>query len=163
MSKQLPYYKMYPADADSDERFRLMNMEERGLYWTLLNHAWINDGIPFETDKLARLVGISEDLFKQLWRIVGECFYLDGVRLRNKRQEAERVQARQGGAHRLVRVGQGSIPDEVLEIALGTAAEVIDVIEGLVQGRLEATLAVELRPSPRDDLRVVGGPGNAFV
>lgn len=86
---------MYPADAEADERFRLMSLEQRGLYWTLLNHAWINDGIPFETSKLCKLVGISEPDFLRIWSIVGECFYLDNGRLRNKRQELEREAAKE--------------------------------------------------------------------
>jgi uncharacterized protein YdaU (DUF1376 family) len=92
--KQLPYYKFYPADAESDERFKFMSLEERGLYWTLLNHSWVNDGIPFETLRLSRLCGISEDHFKTLWKVVGECFYLDNGRLRNKRLEEERAKAK---------------------------------------------------------------------
>lgn len=90
---KLPYYKMYPADADSDERYRLMTMEERGLYWTLLNLAWVNDGLPFETVQLAQLVGLPETDLRRLWRVVGECFFLDGKRMRNKRQEDERAKA----------------------------------------------------------------------
>ncbi len=37
--KKLPFYKMYPADAEMDENFRLMTLEQRGMYWTLLNHS----------------------------------------------------------------------------------------------------------------------------
>ena len=84
---------MYPADAETDENFRLMSLEERGMFWTLLNHAWINDGIPFETMRLSRLCGITEERFKSLWKCVGECFYLDNGRMRNKRQEEERTYA----------------------------------------------------------------------
>ena len=93
MSKQLPYYKMYPADADTDENFRLMSYEQRGLYWTLLDHAWLNDGLPVSSEDLMALLRIGNVEFNRLWKRVSVCFPEVGDRRRNKRQEEERVLA----------------------------------------------------------------------
>lgn len=100
MAKKLPYYKMYPGDAEGDKSYRLMTLEERGLFWTLLNLCWINDGLPFETEELAVLVGVPEETFLRLWRKVGKSFYLDGSVLKNPRQEQERKEASESYARR---------------------------------------------------------------
>lgn len=92
MSRQLPYYKMYPADADTDEHFRMMTFEQRGLYWTLLNHSWLNDGLPIEVMELKKLCTASK-AFDRMWSEVSKCFKSDGNRLRNPRQEIERAEA----------------------------------------------------------------------
>jgi hypothetical protein len=93
LTKLLPYYKMYPADADTDENFRAMNDEERGFYWRCLNHAWINGGLPVERSLRARCLFVEAALHDKLWERVGLCFEEteDGSRLVNHRQESERA------------------------------------------------------------------------
>ena len=85
---------MYPADAEVDENFRLMSMEARGLYWTLLNHAWINDGLPESLDDIRELVRLSQKDFERLWVRVSRCFESVDGRHRNRRQEVERSEVR---------------------------------------------------------------------
>jgi uncharacterized protein YdaU (DUF1376 family) len=93
-TKKLPFYKMYPADAEVDENFRLMSLEARGLYWTLLNHAWINDGLPESLDDIRELVRLSQKDFDRLWVRVSRCFESVDGRHRNRRQEVERFDVR---------------------------------------------------------------------
>jgi len=92
--KRLPYYKMYPADCDADEHFRLMTFEQRGQYWTLLNHAWLNDGLPPAVDDIRDLCRLPQADFDRMWERVSKCFELIDGRLRNRRQERERAEVR---------------------------------------------------------------------
>lgn len=92
--KKLPYFKMYPADCDSDEHFRLMSFEQRGLYWTLLNHAWQNDGLPLSVDDIRDLCRLSQGDFDRMWERVSKCFEIVDGRFRNRRQEKERAEVR---------------------------------------------------------------------
>ena len=92
--KKLPFYKMYPADAEVDENFRLMSFESRGVYWTLLNHSWINDGLPESIEDIRELLRMSEKDFSRVWVRVSKCFEVVDGRHRNRRQEVERSEVR---------------------------------------------------------------------
>jgi uncharacterized protein YdaU (DUF1376 family) len=91
---KLPWYKTYPADCDSDENFRLMTFGQRGLYWTLLNHAWLNDGLPPAVDDIRDLCRLPQADFNRMWERVSKCFEMIDGRFRNRRQEQERSEAR---------------------------------------------------------------------
>lgn len=92
--KKLPFYKMYPADAEVDENFRLMSFESRGVYWTLLNHSWINDGLPESIEDIRELLRMAEKDFSRVWVRVSKCFEVVDGRHRNRRQEVERFEVR---------------------------------------------------------------------
>ena len=92
--KDLPYYRMWVKDFDTNEAVRSLNLAEAGLFLFALNHAWINDGIPESENEIGRILKLTVRQMKQLWPRVSLCFYSDGKgRLRNKRQEEERVNA----------------------------------------------------------------------
>ncbi len=96
MGKALPYYKMYPADAETDENFRAMNDTELGFYWRCLNHAWINGSLPADPENRARTLRTTRRTADKLWDRVGKCFIEtedDHLRLVNRRQEEERDRA----------------------------------------------------------------------
>lgn len=91
MSTQLPWYKMYPADADTDENFRALTNEELGLYWRCLNHAWINHGLPGDPDAIATVLRENFKNFRKSWKRLEKCFQLNSEgRYVNQRQEEER-------------------------------------------------------------------------
>lgn len=95
---KLPYFKWYPADADTDENFRLMTDEEIGFCVRCLNHAWINGGIPAEPAERARAFKKTPVQLARLWRRVGKCFVAhpdDDSRLINRRLHKERLEANQ--------------------------------------------------------------------
>lgn len=97
MSKALPYYKMYPADAETDENFRAMTDEELGFYWRCLNHCWINGSLPADPEERARVMRTPQEIADRLWKRVGKCFVEfaeDSIRVVNRRQEKEREEAR---------------------------------------------------------------------
>jgi len=93
--EKLPYYKMWVADAEVDENFRAMNDTELGFYWRCLNHSWINLGLPLDPGERARALRTSRKAADKHWLRVGRCFAENGDRYFNRRQEKERIRARE--------------------------------------------------------------------
>lgn len=92
--KDLPYYRLWVKDFDTNEAVRELNLAEAGLFLFALNHAWINDGLPSEPESIRRVLKISPAEFRRHWPLVAKCFFKDSSnRLRNKRQEEERQEA----------------------------------------------------------------------
>lgn len=77
-----------------DERVRLMSLQERGAYITLLCMCWQEGSLPANVEDIARLVGVRPQYFKRLWSgQLGSCFFAsveDGGRWRHKRLDQER-------------------------------------------------------------------------
>ncbi len=89
--KNLPYMRWFPADADADEKYASMSDEQLGFFHRCLNKSWINNGLPADMDELASLMHISRAHLNKRWGKVGRCWYQDGDRLYNRRQEEERT------------------------------------------------------------------------
>lgn len=88
-----PAYQWYPKDILSDSRVAAMTNEVEGIYRRLLDHAWLEDGLPADLDLIAPLCKVnSRKRFRQLWMQLDPLFpvWPDGRR-RNKRQEKERT------------------------------------------------------------------------
>lgn len=68
-----------------------MTFAERGLYITLLSHAWLEGSIPNNVAQIARLVRSPEKEIAKIWSAVAVCFTTDGCdRLINKRMDTVR-------------------------------------------------------------------------
>lgn len=96
MANELPYFKWYPADADTDEDFRAMTDAEVGFYLRCLNHSWLNKGIPADSKARARTLRVTQSYGDKQWLTVGKRFEPsldDPARLINTRQEIERERA----------------------------------------------------------------------
>lgn len=96
--KDLPYFRWFPADAETDESYRSMTDEERGFYHHCLNISWINDGIPADAGDRARVLNRNRNQADARWTpLVATRFVPHQYRLGylvNTRQEAERVHAK---------------------------------------------------------------------
>jgi len=93
MPKVLPYFRWYPADAETDTIYSSMTDAELGFYHRCLNWAWINGGIPADPAARAKALRHRVDTANKLWKTVGKCFVtcqLDSRFLVNPRQEMER-------------------------------------------------------------------------
>ncbi len=84
---------MWVKDFDTNEAVRMLDLAELGLFLLCLNHAWINDGLPNDEESIRIMLRISRKDFKKTWEKVSRCFYLENSRLKNKRQEEERLEA----------------------------------------------------------------------
>ena len=94
LSRELPYFRWYPGDAQSDLKYRSLTRAERGLFHDALDLAWTSNGLPDDDSAVGRALGMTVREVKELWLTVRECFPVseDGKR-RNKRQEIERAEA----------------------------------------------------------------------
>lgn len=89
------YFAFYPADWLTDERVRLMTLQQRGLYVELLCYQWREGSLPADPETLAKILGIQPKVFATLWddRLAG-CFSPSSAsRLVNPRLENERKRA----------------------------------------------------------------------
>lgn len=93
MANSLPYFKWFPADAESDEKYAKMNDTELGFYHRCLNKAWRNGAsLPGDQNELARMMKVTPAYLKKMWKRVGECFKPvidDPLRVENPRQGKE--------------------------------------------------------------------------
>lgn len=96
--KNSPAFQFYAGDWLRDQTVKLMSLEERGAYITLLASCWVDGSVPNEPAKLARICDCSEDDMNRIWPALRPCFSLkkrnDESRLTNKRLESERNKQR---------------------------------------------------------------------
>jgi uncharacterized protein YdaU (DUF1376 family) len=86
-----PAFQFYAADFLADEAVAAMTYEERGVYITLLSHAWMEGGIPSDLDQLARLLHLSRRRLDRVWPAIATRWTANGNgRLVNPRLERER-------------------------------------------------------------------------
>ena len=88
-----PAFMLYASDFVSDMKVQIMNMEERGIYITLLLYQWIEDSLPTEISELKELCKNHEN-FEQAWKKVSKCFVEKNGKLYNPRLEVERSEQR---------------------------------------------------------------------
>jgi uncharacterized protein YdaU (DUF1376 family) len=92
---EYPAFQFYPKDFLTDEAVAVMSDEELGFYFRCLCYAWLNDGLPADPDRLARVLGRTREHVSRMWQAVGCCWHIDlqrQDRLVNRRQEAQRAQ-----------------------------------------------------------------------
>ena len=79
-----------------------LTLEERGAYITLLGYAWAHpEGLPEETQKLARVVGVGNKKMRSLWTELERFFKLENGAYFNGRMEEERLKQAQFRAQRV--------------------------------------------------------------
>lgn len=92
----LPYFKVFPAETLADERFGGWTMEERGAWFSLLLHAWVNGSIPSDLDSIGRILHLDATAMRPLWAGISDRFiaHPDLIgRLTSRRLEMEREDA----------------------------------------------------------------------
>ena len=100
MSKSYPYFKWYPADAETDDVYSGMTNAQVGMYHRLLNRAWLNNGIPSDPEEIRKILRMERREFARDWPIVAQKFRATSAendttsaevgRLFNPRMEEER-------------------------------------------------------------------------
>lgn len=89
----LPYFRWFPADAETDEHYTAMTDQELGFFHRCLNRSWRNNGLPAELQELSKAMRVDMKYLGRVWPRVGKRFYEDNGRLFNRRQEDEREHA----------------------------------------------------------------------
>ncbi len=87
-----PAFQFYAADFLVDGAVKLMTLEQRGAYVTLLAHAWIEGALPRSATKLAVYCGVSVEDMKRIWPGISACWKPAAQRgfIVNPRLEKER-------------------------------------------------------------------------
>lgn len=60
-----PSFNNYASDWIASEEYALASLNERGLVWSAMNYCWVNQSIPSDPMRMARLLGFSDDDIKQ--------------------------------------------------------------------------------------------------
>lgn len=88
--EKAPAFQFYPKDFLTDGRVQTMSLAERGAYITLLCICWLEQSLPDDEVRLARIVGLPLASFRKLWPAVRQCFTLTGDAFIHKRLDMER-------------------------------------------------------------------------
>jgi hypothetical protein len=59
--KAVPYFPLYAANFLASKPFRMMSIEERGLWITIQMECWVNGSVPSDLKDLAKYLGVSHD------------------------------------------------------------------------------------------------------
>jgi hypothetical protein len=60
LKRARPAFLSYASDWIADEAYINASARERGLFFSMLNYAWVNGSVPFDRAILAKVLGISE-------------------------------------------------------------------------------------------------------
>lgn len=69
-----PAFQFYPKDFLTDENVRVMSLQERGAYITLICLCWLEGTLPRDQGRLSRLCGVPLTTFRKLWPALDICF-----------------------------------------------------------------------------------------
>lgn len=59
--KEVPYFPLYAANIIASRPFRLMTLEQRGLWITLMMECWVNGGAPSDPTEMAKFLGLPAE------------------------------------------------------------------------------------------------------
>lgn len=85
-----PSYQRYPKDIVSSGEIAALSLEEFGALTLLLDHDWIETGLPMNLKILAKFVRISERKMQKLWLNISRFFVENGERWMNPGLQIER-------------------------------------------------------------------------
>lgn len=71
-----PAFQFYPSDYLSDAKTRIMSFAQRGMYWDLYCHCWLQGGLPLDPMEIAGILGIkaAAKFVTQDWPMLSRCF-----------------------------------------------------------------------------------------
>lgn len=87
-----PAFQFYPKDYLSDAKTRAMTFKQRGMYWDLVSHCWLEGHLPANPNEIARILGITTvaRFSAHDWPVIGKCFRLVGDEHQHPRLDLER-------------------------------------------------------------------------
>lgn len=103
--KQPPAFQFYARDWLAGDA-RPMSLEEKGAFIDLLAFAWLDEGIPDDPRRIAKILGVSPRDFAKIWPAIEPCWEpLQGTtKLVNRKLEDYRAELT---AHRQERSESG--------------------------------------------------------
>lgn len=70
-----PAYQEYPSDLLANEKYRLMSLEERGLFHTLRHYCWVNGSVPATIEEISELLGITRSHLDLVFSLRVKAFF----------------------------------------------------------------------------------------
>lgn len=65
MTKPVPYFPLYAASFIASKEFRLMTIEERGLWITIQMECWVNGSVPSDLKELGQYLGVNPEVIER--------------------------------------------------------------------------------------------------
>ena len=65
-NRDAPAFQEYAASMMGRFEFRRLNLEERGLLWTLRLECWVNQNIPSDPTELAEILGLQSSTISRI-------------------------------------------------------------------------------------------------
>jgi len=59
--KDVPFFPLYAANILASKPFRMMTLEQRGLWVTLMMECWVNKSVPSNPSEMAKFLGLTID------------------------------------------------------------------------------------------------------
>jgi len=69
-----PAFQFYASDTIADEAFKLLSLEERGLWITMLAQCWVNGSVPADPTALGKVLGLEAGLVSRSLSPVSQLF-----------------------------------------------------------------------------------------
>jgi len=86
-----PAFQFYPSDYLSDLKVRAMTLEERGAYWEVICHLWLEGSLPLDLKLFSKLFGQKISKFEKIWKNIESCFVIENGVVTHKRLTEERT------------------------------------------------------------------------
>ncbi len=110
MKSPSPAFSFYPKDIITDENTSAQTHEEFGAYVRLLCHAWLEESIPADPVRLARILKVPAKTFARIWPAIAPCWEEHDGRLYQRRLERERQKQRERSSLNAERGRKGGRP-----------------------------------------------------
>lgn len=161
-SGKSPAFQFYPKDYLADANTRRMTFQQRGMYWDLCCHCWL-DGLPADPAEIALTIGITKParFISSDWPLLSRCFRPDPAntnRLIHPRLEREREAQRvwrakssAGGRRSAAKRKGGSTT-----LTTTLQPDGSQMVARVVQPQANTALSDLQSASPERDFRVVG-------
>lgn len=92
VKRKLPWFPFYAGDWLADAKVRLLSVEAKGAYLTLIATQWVSGPLPSDPDQIAILIE-DREVAKRVWPQISQFFAeTDDGRLVNPRLEEVRLE-----------------------------------------------------------------------
>lgn len=65
MTKAVPYFPLYAANFIASRPYKLMTLQQRGLWISIYMECWVNGSLPADINEMAKLLGFPVNEVEQ--------------------------------------------------------------------------------------------------
>lgn len=142
--KDVPYFPLYAANLLASTPFRMMSIEERGLWITIQMECWVNGSVPAEPKDLAKFLRITDDEVQRSYtqrqqsflEKIGNELKSPELELQRKEYMDRREKQRLGGIHGAKRKAEKERQKQAKEV-IAMQGQPQGIPEGQPKGSLD--------------------------